>query len=91
MNEAKVCGFLCLCLPDSTFIWLGMLASLGAYVKMQVELLTETLETQSSPRCGTWPQLMCCTLVAVQVPEVGRSQVRVSEQGSSSDNDQDSE
>ena len=57
----------------------------------RVRLLTETLETQSSLRCGTWPQLMCCTIVAVQVPEVRRGQVGASEQGDSSDNDQDSE
>ena len=34
---------------------------------------------------------MCCALVAVQVPEVGRGWVGVSEQGGSSDSDQDSE
>ena len=53
-------------------------------VKTQVGLLTETLETWSLLRCGTWPQLMCCALVVVQVPEVGRGQVGVSEQGGSS-------
>ena len=60
-------------------------------VKTWVGLLAETPETQSSLRRGTWPQLMCCALVAVQVPEVGRGQVGVSEQGGSSDDDQDSE
>ena len=34
---------------------------------------------------------MCCALVAVQVPEVGRGRVGVLEQGGSSDSDQDSE
>ena len=58
---------------------------------MQVRLLTETLNSQSLLGCGTWPQLMCCDLVAVWVPEVGRGQVGVSEQGGSSDDDQDSE
>ena len=37
-----------------------------------------------------WPQLMCCALVAVQVPEVRRGRVKVSEQRDSSDSDQDS-
>ena len=60
-------------------------------VKMRVELLAETLETRSSLGCGTWPQLMCCALVAVRVPEVGRGRVGVSEQGGSLDSDQDSE
>ena len=60
-------------------------------VKTWVGLLTETLETQSSLRRGTWPQLMCCALVAVWVPEVGRGWVGVLEQGDSSDSDQDSE
>ena len=58
-------------------------------VKMQIGLLAETPETRSSLGCGTWPQLMCCALVAVRVPEVGRGQVRASEQGGSSDDDQD--
>ena len=58
---------------------------------MQVRLLTKTPETQSLLRCGTWPQLMDCALVAVQVPEVGRGWVGASEQGDSSDGDQDSE
>ena len=56
---------------------------------MWIRLLAETLETQSSLGRGTWPQLMCCALVAVQVPEVGRGWVGVSEQGGSSDDDQD--
>ena len=60
-------------------------------VKMWIGLLAETPETQSSLGRGTWPQLICCALVAVQVPEVGRGRVRASEQGGSSDNDQDSE
>ena len=32
-------------------------------VKTQVGLLTETLETWSLLRYGTWPQLMCCALL----------------------------
>ena len=60
-------------------------------VKTQVGLLTETPETRSSLGRGTWPQLMCCALVAVWVPEVRRGRVGVSEQGGSSDIDQDSE
>ena len=60
-------------------------------VKTQVGLLTETLETWSLLRYGTWPQLMCCALVAVQIPEVRRGQVGVSEQVGSSNDDQDSE
>ena len=60
-------------------------------VKTRVRLLTKTLKTWSLLRRGTWPQLMCCALVAVWVPEVGRGQVGVSEQGGSSDDDQDSE
>ena len=55
----------------------------------RIGLLAETPETRSSLGCGTWPQLMCCALVAVRVPEVGRDWVRVLEQGGSSDNDQD--
>ena len=58
-------------------------------VKTRIGLLAETPETQSSLRCGTWPQLMCCALVAVWVPEVGRGRVGASEQGGSSDDDQD--
>ena len=58
-------------------------------VKTRIGLLAETPETQSSLRCGTWPQLMCCALVAVRVPEVGRGRVGASEQGGSSDDDQD--
>ena len=58
-------------------------------VKTQIRLLAETLETWSLLGHGTWPQLMCCALVAVRVPEVGRGRVGVSEQGGSSDNDQD--
>ena len=57
--------------------------------KTQIGLLAETPETWSSLGRGTWPQLMCCALVAVRVPEVGRGQVGVSEQGGSSDDDQD--
>ena len=34
---------------------------------------------------------MCCALVAVWVPEVGRGRVGASEQGGSLDDDQDSE
>ena len=60
-------------------------------VKMQVGLLTKTLETQSLLGHGAWPQLMCCDLVAVQVPEVKRGRVGVSEQDGSLDSDQDSE
>ena len=60
-------------------------------VKTQIGLLAETPETQSSLGHGTWPQLMYCALVAVWVPEVGRGWVGASEQGGSSDNDQDSE
>ena len=60
-------------------------------VKTQVRLLTETPETWSLLGCGTWPQLMCCALVAVRVPEVGRGWVGALEQGGSSDDDQDSE
>ena len=60
-------------------------------VKTQIGLLAETPETRSSLRHGTWPQLMCCALVAVRVPEVGRGRVGASEQGGSSDSDQDSE
>ena len=58
-------------------------------VKMRIRLLAETPETQSLLGRGTWPQLMCCALVAVRVPEVGRGRVGVSEQGGSSDDDQD--
>ena len=58
-------------------------------VKTRIGLLAETLETQSSLRRGTWPQLMCCALVAVRVPEVGRGRVGASEQGGSSDDGQD--
>ena len=58
-------------------------------VKTWIGLLAETPETQSSLGHGTWPQLMCCALVAVWVPEVGRGRVGVSEQGGSSDDDQD--
>ena len=65
--------------------------TMWALVKTQVGLLAETLETRSSLGHGTWPQLLCCALIAVQVPEVGRGQVRVLEQGDSSDSDQDSE
>ena len=46
---------------------------------------------QSSLGHGTWPQLMFCALVAVQVPEAGRGRVGASEQGDSLDDDQDSE
>ena len=53
--------------------------------------MAETPETWSWLGRGTWPQLMYCALVAVQVPEVRRGWVRVSEQGGSSDSDQDSE
>ena len=56
---------------------------------MQIGLLAETPETRSLLGRGTWPQLMCCALVAVRVPEVRRGRVGVSEQGGSSDNDQD--
>ena len=66
-------------------------ATSSGLVKTQVGLLAETLETQSSLGHGTWPQLMCCVLVAVWVPEVRRGRVRVSEQDDSSDSDQDSE
>ena len=62
-----------------------------ATVKMWVGLLTETLKTWSSLGCGAWPQLMCCALVAVRVPEVGRGRVRALQQGDSSDGVQDSE
>ena len=58
-------------------------------VKTRIGLLAETPETRSWLRRGTWPQLMCCALVAVQVPEVGRGRVGVLEQGGSSDDDQD--
>ena len=60
-------------------------------VKTQVGLLAKTPETRSSLRRGTWPQLICCALVAVWVPEVGRGWVGASEQGGGSDGDQDSE
>ena len=60
-------------------------------VKTQVRLLAESPEAWSLLRRGTWPQLMCCALVAVRVPEVGRGRVGVLEQGGSSDSDQDSE
>ena len=60
-------------------------------VKTWIGLLAKTPETRSSVGHATWPQLMCCALVAVQVPEVGRGRVRVLEQGGSSDNGQDSE
>ena len=60
-------------------------------VKTWVGLLTETPKMQSSLGHGTWPQLMFCALVAVQVPEAGRGRVGASEQGDSSDDDQDSE
>ena len=53
--------------------WLG--------VKMRIGLLAETPETQSLLGCGTWPQLMCCALVAVRVPEVGRGRLGALEQG----------
>ena len=56
---------------------------------MWIGFLAETPETRSLLGCGTWPQLMCCALVAVWVPEVGRGQVGVLEQGGSSDDDQD--
>ena len=56
---------------------------------MWIGLLAETPETRSSLGRGTWPQLMCCALVAVRVPEVGRGRVGVSEQGGSLDDDQD--
>ena len=58
---------------------------------MRIRLLAKTLETQSLLGRGAWPQLMCCALVAVQVPEVGRGRVGASEQGGSLDSDQDSE
>ena len=58
-------------------------------VKMRIGLLAKTPETRSSLRCGTWPQLMCCALVAFWVPEVGRGRVRALEQGGSSDDGQD--
>ena len=60
-------------------------------VKTWIGLQAETPETQSSLGRGTWPQLMCCALVAVQVPEVGRGRVGASKQGGSLDSDQDSE
>ena len=60
-------------------------------VKTRIGLVADTPEALSSLGRGTWPQLMCCALVAVRVPEVGRGQVGVSEQGGSSDDDQDSE
>ena len=60
-------------------------------VKTRIGLLAETPETRSSLGHGTWPQLMCCALVAVRVPEVGRGWVGVLEQGGSADSDQDSE
>ena len=63
--------------------WLG--------VKTRIGLLAETPETQSLLGHGTWPQLMCCALVAVRVPEVGRGRVGALEQGGSLDSDQDSE
>ena len=58
-------------------------------VKTRIGLLAETPGTRSSLGRGTWPQLMCCALVAVRVPEVGRGRVGVSEQGGSSDDDHD--
>ena len=58
-------------------------------IKMRIGLLAETPETRSSFRRGTRPQLMCCALVAVRVPEVGRGRVGASEQGGSSDDGQD--
>ena len=58
-------------------------------MKMQVQLLIETPKTRSLLGCGTWPQLMCCALVAVWVPEVGRGWVRASEERDSSDSGQD--
>ena len=61
----------------------------GKTVKTQIGLLAETPETQSLLGGGTWPQLMCCALVAVWVPEVRRGRVGVLEQGGSSDDDQD--
>ena len=60
-------------------------------VKMQIGLLAETPGTWSLLGRGTWPQLMCCALVVVRVPEVGRGWVGALEQGGSSDDDQDSE
>ena len=60
-------------------------------VKMWIGLLAKILETRSSLRCGAWPQLMCCALVAVWIPEVRRGWVGALEQGSSLDDDQDSE
>ena len=57
--------------------------------KMRIVLLAETPETRSLLGRGTWPQLMCCALVAVRVPEVGRGRVGASEQGGSSDDGQD--
>ena len=56
-------------------------------VKMRIGLLAETLGTWSLLGHGTWPQLMCCALVAVRVPEVGRGRVGALEQGGSSDSD----
>ena len=67
------------------------LYSHSSFVKTRIGLLTETLETWSSIGHGTWPQLMCCALVAVQVPEVRRGRVGALEQGGSLDSDQDSE
>ena len=58
-------------------------------VKTWIGLLAETPGTRSSLGRGTWPQLMCCALVAVWVPEVRRGRVGVSEQGGSLDDDQD--
>ena len=59
-------------------------------VKMWIGLLAETPETRSSLGCGTWPQLLCCALVSVRVPEVRTGRVGASEQRDSSDGDQDS-
>ena len=64
-------------------------SSAVSFVKTRIGLLAETLETRSSLGRGTWPQLMCCALVAVRVPEVGRGWVGASEQGGSLDDDQD--
>ena len=58
-------------------------------VKTRIGLLAKTPETRSSLGHGTWPQLMCCALVAVRVPEVGRGRGGASEQGGSSDDGQD--
>ena len=58
-------------------------------VKTQLGLLAETPETWSLLGHGTWPQLMCCALVAVWVPEVGRGWVGALEQGGSLDDGQD--